>query len=76
VVTFRLEPKALGVFRQKYGEIHYQEAIEGLHTATDRVLKDEMPDALVERRGEGCSARPAMRRRAANVLASRIRARA
>jgi len=53
IATYRLDGKALGVFRQKYGEIKYGEALEGVRQTIEIVLKDDVSDFVVERGGEG-----------------------
>ncbi len=52
LMTFRLDRKALGVFRQKYGEIKFQEAIEGLRSTIDGILRSDLGEFMVERSGE------------------------
>lgn len=53
VVTFRMDRKALGVFRQKYGEIRFREALEAVRSSIDGVLRSDLPEFMVEVGGEG-----------------------
>jgi len=53
VTSFRLDRKSLGVFRQKYGEIRYQETMEGLRVTIDAALRDEGQEFILERFGDG-----------------------
>jgi DNA-binding response OmpR family regulator len=52
VAQFRLDRKALGVFRQKYGEIQYQEMLEGLAKNIEGALRSDGTEHLLERHGE------------------------
>jgi PleD family two-component response regulator len=51
-ITFNLDPKALQVFRQKYGEMKYQEVLEGLGNTVETILAKSSPEAVIERGGE------------------------
>jgi DNA-binding response OmpR family regulator len=53
IATFRLDRKALMVFRQKYGEIRYQEVVEAIRHTLEVVLRAELSDYVIERSGEG-----------------------
>jgi len=53
VVTFSMDRKALGVFRQKYGEIRFQEVLEAARRSIEEVLREELPEFMVEVSGEG-----------------------
>jgi DNA-binding response OmpR family regulator len=53
VASFRLDRKALGVFRQKYGEIRFQEALEAVRNSIEAVLRSELPEFMMEVNGEG-----------------------
>jgi len=53
IATFRLDHRSLGVFRQKYGEIKYNEVLEGVRQVIEMVLREESPDFAIDRGGEG-----------------------
>jgi len=53
VVRIALDPRALQVYRQKYGEIRYEEAIEVARSTIEVIVGTALPDAVVERSGEG-----------------------
>jgi CheY-like chemotaxis protein len=53
VSNFRLDSKALQVFRQKYGEMRYRDALEGARSTMDSVLRGASSEAVIEMRGEG-----------------------
>jgi len=53
VVSFRMDRKSLGVFRQKYGEIRFQEALEAVRQSIDAILRAELAEFMVEVGGEG-----------------------
>ncbi|MFQ5700984.1 MAG: response regulator [Acidobacteriota bacterium] len=52
VLTVTFDPKALTVFRQKYGEPRYHEAIEAIRRIVEQVVQNEAGEALVWLRGE------------------------
>ncbi len=51
-ITFEIDPKALQVFRQKYGEIKYQAVLDGLRRIVEESLTRESPGAFLGRAGE------------------------
>ncbi|HXI04105.1 MAG TPA: response regulator [Candidatus Saccharimonadales bacterium] len=51
-IYFDLDSKALQVFRQKYGEIKFQEATNGVWSKVESLLMKEQPEALLGRDGE------------------------
>lgn len=53
VVHVALDSRALQVYRQKYGEIRYEEAIEVARSTIEVVVGAALPDSVVERSGEG-----------------------
>jgi DNA-binding response OmpR family regulator len=72
-VWLLLDRKALSVFRQKYGEIRYREAVEGVRQTIEVVLAEEFPESVLEPQGEGAFrvALPCPQE-AAGALAARI----
>ena len=53
VVRVALDSKALQVYRQKYGEIRYEEAIEVARSTMESVFGAALPETVIERSGEG-----------------------
>jgi DNA-binding response OmpR family regulator len=53
LTSFQVDRKSLMIFRQKYGEIRYQEALESVSSTIDVVLRADMPEVVVERCGDG-----------------------
>jgi CheY-like chemotaxis protein len=53
IATYRLDGKALTVFRQKYGEMKYGEVLEGVRERIEVVLREEVSDFVIERGGDG-----------------------
>lgn len=74
LTTFQVDRKSLMIFRQKYGEIRYQEALESVASTIDVVLRADMPEVTVERWGDGGfrAVLPCDRARASD-LARRVR---
>ncbi|MBI3450954.1 MAG: response regulator [Acidobacteria bacterium] len=53
IVTFSMERKAMAVFRQKYGEIKFREALDAVRRTIEAILAAEAPDFMMEVRGDG-----------------------
>jgi len=52
ILTINFDAKALNVFRQKYGELGFREALEGIRQTIEVILKDEAGDAMVSLAGD------------------------
>lgn len=52
VLTAKFDAKALNVFRQKYGELRYHEAVDAVRETMELIVREEAGEALVWMTGE------------------------
>jgi twitching motility two-component system response regulator PilH len=52
VLTVAFDAKALTVFRQKYGEFRFHEALEGIRETVEIIVREEIGESLVWMTGE------------------------
>lgn len=52
VMTVMFDPKALTVFRQKYGELRFHEAVEGIKQTVEVIVREDSSEALVWMAGD------------------------
>jgi len=52
VLTVAFDPKALNVFRQKYGELRFHEAVDGIRQTVEVIVREEAGQSLVWMAGD------------------------
>jgi len=52
VMTVAFDSKALNVFRQKYGELRFHDAVEGIKQTVEVIVREEASEALVWMTGD------------------------
>ena len=52
VLTLTFDAKALNIFRQKYGEFRFAEAIDGIHQTVEVIIREESGDPVVWMAGD------------------------
>ncbi|MGH9870642.1 MAG: response regulator transcription factor [Candidatus Polarisedimenticolia bacterium] len=51
-LTVKFDPKALTVFRQKYGEFRFHDALEGIRQTVELIVREETGESLVWMAGD------------------------
>ena len=52
ILTLTYDAKALNIFRQKYGEFRFAEAVEGIHQTVEVIIREECGDPVVWMAGD------------------------
>lgn len=52
VLTLTFDAKALNIFRQKYGEFRFAEAVDGIHQTVEVIIREESGDPVVWMAGD------------------------
>jgi len=52
ILTVSFDPKALNVFRQKYGELRFHEAVDGIRQTVEVIVREDAGESLVWMAGD------------------------